>query len=176
MVELAIGGHLALAIVVEQLDEEDVVVAYECHLVAVGRPYGYLLRASVGETLQQVALHVVDIEYRLVGAAVYRLRLCAYEHALAVGREYVAVEGVDFLANGVADVEEHGGLLARAERILHNLFPVLRDLRILVGAFQRVYAADALSRESTVGNRLQVYLAGCHDRRCGHKHNRTKNE
>ena len=123
-----------------------------------------MLRSSVGETLQQAALHVVDIENSLVGPAVYRLRLCAYEHALAIWRQYISVEGINLLTNGVVNIEEYGRLLSRSERILHNLLSVLRNLCILVGTFQWVDTADTLGRKGSVGYRLQVYLAGSDDR------------
>ena len=46
LVKLTIGSDLTFAVVVEQLHQEDVVVAHESHLVSIGRPYGHLLRTS----------------------------------------------------------------------------------------------------------------------------------
>ncbi len=143
LVELPVFRHLVLSIVVEQLDEEDVVVAHEGDLQTIGRPDWTLLRPTVGELLELAALNGINIELSLVGTAVDRLPFCGDEHPCAIRRHNVAVEGGDLLALRVVNIEKHGGTLARLEGIFFYPLAVGRNACILIGAFDGVDARDS---------------------------------
>jgi len=158
VVELAVGGHLALGIVVEQLHKEDVVIAHEGHLPAVGRPHRDLLRAAVGEALEHVAGDVVNIIDCFEGAAIDILRLSLDEHAGTVGREDIAVETVNLVSHGVIDVEEHGHLLAGLERVLCHLLLVGTDTCVEVGALDGCEPGDGAGCKIARCNRFQIHF------------------
>ena len=124
LVELSVLRHLALGVVVEQFHEEEVVVANEGHLQAVGAPQGNLLLAAVGEALQLAAFDGVDIIVGLERTTVDGLGVRLDEHTGAIGRHHIAVEALNLLTLRLLNIEEHTCLLPRLERILHNSLAV----------------------------------------------------
>ena len=71
MIEFAILSNLALAIIVEKFYEEDVVVANECHLQSIWRPYRHLLFATFREFVESAILHIIDVINSLERATIY---------------------------------------------------------------------------------------------------------
>ena len=158
MIEFAILSNLALAIIVEKFYEEDVVVANECHLQSIWRPYRHLLFATFREFVESVILHIIDVINSLERATIYWFGLSLDKHTLAIRRHDVTIKTLDALAYGI--VQQHSGLLTCLKWILHNLLAVGRNLGILVGTLQRVDATNTLCCKSAVGDRLDIYLLG----------------
>ena len=162
----AVGGDLALGVVVEQFHEKNVAAAHKGHLIAVGRPRGHLLRSACGEALELVALDVEKIIFGGERTAVAALRLRLNEQPSAVGRRNVAVDLRNLLALRVAYVDERARGLARFKRIFHDALAVARDAGIAVGALHGAHARDDFWSECLSGHVVErEFLSGL-QRRC----------
>ena len=85
LVALAVLRHLNLCVVIEQLHEEDIIVAHERHLQSVVRPHRHLLLVAVRKARQLVRSDGVYVVRSAERAAVDALSLGLYEHTCAVG-------------------------------------------------------------------------------------------
>ena len=161
LVELAVGGHLALAVVEQQFHQEQVAFAHKGHHVAVGAPQGHFLRTARGEHGQVARLHVVDVVFGGEAVAVDGSGLGLQQDAALVGAEDVAVYMVDAQASlDVVGIEEHTGLLAGLERVGDDFPSVAAHLGIALAIGQRLYAMDALGGIGTLAEVLQVDVVG----------------
>ena len=175
-VELAVLRHLRFGVVVEQFHEENVTLAHESDLRAVGTPERCLLLAVVGKSGEMATVDVVNIIVRLRRTAIDGLGSGLDEQSFAVGRGDVAVDALDFLALRLVGVEEHGGFLPRLERILHDALAVGRNAGVLVGACQRIDSVDAFRRKFSAHHGLDGQVVSG-DGRCGGKEKcRTNDE
>ena len=158
-VALAVGGHLALGVVVEQLDEVDVAFAHEGHLLAVGAPHGCLLGSALAEGLEAVVGHRIYIIGGGEGAPVDGLGVGLYEYAPLVGADDVAVDAVDGGSACCLCVEEHGCLPACAEVALDDLASLCGYLGV-AGGVECLDGCHGLRAEVAGGDVLQVETAG----------------
>ena len=92
LVVLSVLGHLRFTVAEEQLYQEDVVVAYEGNLEAVGRELRHLLRTVFRQRSQPVVLDIENIIFGRKRAPVNRFRLCLNQNLLFVGRHDIVVE------------------------------------------------------------------------------------
>ena len=145
-----------------------VVVAHECHLLSVGRPYGRLLRSVVGQLLQLAASYIIYVVYCREGATVYFPRLCLYEQLRAVGAHYIVFKRAYLLAHRIIHVEEHVGLLSRPEQVSYYFLSVLAHLGIRVTVVESRYATQSLGSELSRSYILQRQLVACNY--CRHAH------
>ena len=175
LVALAVLRHLALSIVVEQLHEEDVVVAHEGDDIAVGAPDGRLLRTAIAEGLELVVLDGVNIIGSCERAAIDALRLRLYQDALAVRAHRVAINISHLRATGRSGVEEDTHLLARTERVSHDTLTVVRNLGIALAVAERFHSSDGLTTEGTADNLLQLQSLSCKSRQRRHEQQRADN-
>ena len=152
LVALTVLRHLALGVVVEQLDEIDVIVAHKGNDIAIGREHGCLLRASFAQRFQLVVLDGEDIIGGGERAAVDTLRLRLDKQSFAVGAHDVAVHPAHLLATSRRCVKEHAHLLTRLERIGHDAPAVVTDLCVGVTASQRRYSLHRLLTELITGD------------------------
>ena len=111
MIEFAILSNLALAIIVEKFNEKDVVIANECHLQSIWRPYRHLLFATLREFVESAILHIVDVINSLERTTIYRFCLSLDKHTLAIRRHDVTIKTLDALAYGIVHIKQHSGLL-----------------------------------------------------------------
>ena len=141
LVELPVLGDLHLGIVVQQFHDEDVAIAHESHLIAIGRPCGNLLRTILRQGFQLAAVHVVEVIVGSSRTSIDTPCVRLYEHTVAVGRHHIPVEVLDGGALRVVHIKQHPTLLPRLERVLHDALPVVTDAGILVGT---LYGVDAI--------------------------------
>ena len=176
-VELAVLRHLALRVAVEQLDEEEVAAAHECHLIAVGREERHLLRASVGEGLEFSRAHVIYIIYGGERSAVDGFRLRLDQDAVLVGREHVAVEAFEFHALRLLHVEHGANFLARLERMAHDALAVVGESRIAFAVGHGRHAVDVTGRIAAARDVFERERVGRGSRRRGEaeEHGREEN-
>ena len=108
--------HLALGIVVEQLDEKDVVVAHEGYQRTVLREQWRLLGTVLRQWHQFLVGNGIDVILCLERMAVNQLSIGLNQHAFAVGTHDIAVDTAQFSTMSGRCVEDSLHLLARLER------------------------------------------------------------
>ena len=116
LVELSVLCHLALAVVEEQLHQEQVAFAYKGHHVSVLAPQRNFLRAVGAEVGQRAALYIIYIILGREAVAIDALCLGLQQNVAFVGAHDIAVNA--FYADAsldVVDIKEHTGLLASLE-------------------------------------------------------------
>ena len=175
LIELAVLRHLALGVVVEQLDEENIVVADEGDDVAVGREHRRLLGTALGERLQLVVLDSIYIIGGSERAAVDALRLRLDEQALAVGAHDVALHVADLGTACRRSIEEHAHLFACLERVGHDALAVVADLCVSIASCQRRHGRHHFLTELATGNVPQLQFLTCYRLQHAQEHHRPHN-
>ena len=94
-------------------------------------------------------------------APVHCFFLCAYQHPFTVGRKDVTIKPVELFALCIVDIEKNIGLFSRFKRIPYHALTVGADLCIQIAAFDGGDTADGLSRQTAVGNGLQIQFIIC---------------
>ena len=159
----AVLRDLAFGVAEEQFHHEEVAFAGKGDEVAVGREDGSLLGAAVGERLETVVGHVVDVVDRREGAAVNLLGLRAQQDAAFVGRHDVAVNAFQLgVSLGLFHIEDDTQFLAVLKRAAHDALAAVGELRIAFAVVQGVHAINILRVVGThVVQRQLFFLSLC---------------
>ena len=155
LVATAVVGHLLLLTVFVQVDHEDIILADEGHLAAVGREDGHLLRPTLTEGHQGLILQGIEIVVGCRRTAIDGLRLRLYQHPPPVGTHRIAVD-MDVGILHLGGVEEHTGELARLKRVAHHLPTIAADLGVVLAIGQRTHLRQACGGKLTAGDVLQT--------------------
>ena len=122
LIKFSVLRHLALGIVVEQFDEIDIVLPYECYHRAVGRKDRSLLRSGERQCHHLVVAHVEDIVFCSKRAAIDCLCGGLNEDIPSVGTDDISIHPVDayLRPSHVVEVEHCSHLLTGFEGVFHN--------------------------------------------------------
>ena len=167
--------NLTLGIVVEQLNKEDVIIAYKSHQRAIVRPHRRLLRTIIRQWLEFLALDCIYIICGTMRATIDALSVCLNKHAPSIGRHDISICTGYLCSDSITGIKKHCGLLSGFERILYNLLAIGTHLHILVATFQRIHTAHLFCIEITWGYRSErhtlIGIYGLHKQQTGNARN-----
>ena len=128
-VQFAVFRHLRFAVAIQELHQEDVIVADKCHQIAVRWEYRSLLRAAVREFFYDIVgsnpfivpfhrIQIVDCRIRVtVDRGCFRCN----QNFWSVRWKLIAVEFLERTFASFGHIEYHFHRFTRAEGIFHDL-------------------------------------------------------